>query len=155
MGDINSSSGSIGGSADNNAPPVLKIKISKDKLEPYNSGSSTETAGGALGSAGSAQFAHGQNSNAGGYPTYGHLTNSSSHHSSSSSSSSKKKDRDREKDRDRKRNHDSSSSKSNASSVSGNLVQASATVTTSANGSVAGNHGSTHVTQKPQYSSKV
>lgn len=183
MGDLNSSASSQSHTTDTapppHAPPVLKIKISKDKLESYSSGTTDINSG--MSTTTHPLYAHNQSA---AYTSYGAVTHSGlttttiQHTSSSSSSSSKKKDRDREKERDRdkekKRSHDSSSSKSNnnnsgigigsgGGSSSNNLMTATASLVGSnaTNGLIAGqNHSNSNssgssTTQKPQYSSKV
>lgn len=162
MGDLSTQSATSHSSTDpaavNHSQPVLKIKISKDKLETYSSGSATDNMGS---QAVHASYSHG-NSQSSSYAPYGSTTHSSSSGTHTSSSSSKKKDRDREKDRerdkDKKRQHDSST-KSNSGSSSTSMTTSIAAATT--NGSIAGgNHSSNNsasggTTQKSQYSSKV
>ena len=172
MGDLNSSSSSqshIDTAPPPHAPPVLKIKISKDKLESYGT---TDLSSG-MSATTHPLYAHNQATAYTSYAAGSHtgLTTTTTH-TSSSSSSSKKKDRDREKDRERdkekKRSHDSSSSKSNTSGGvlgggSGSLMTATAALVGSnaTNGLIAGqNHSNSNssgnsTTQKPQYSSKV
>ncbi|XP_037810094.1 cyclin-T isoform X2 [Lucilia sericata] len=162
MGDLNTgSSGQTNtDSAPSHAPPVLKIKISKDKLESYSSGSTDM--GGGLAATTHPSYAHNQSM---AYSSYGaagsHSNLSTTTHSSSSSS--KKKDRDREKDRerdkDKKRNHDSSSKSNGGGSSS--LMTAGVVASNATNGSIAGqnhsnsNNSGSSTTQKAQYSSKI
>ncbi|XP_065362255.1 cyclin-T isoform X2 [Calliphora vicina] len=166
MGDLNTGSSgqtNIDSSA-SHGPPVLKIKISKDKLESYSSGSTDLGAG----LAATTHPSYGHNPSVA-YTSYGaagsHSNLSTTTHSSSSSS--KKKDRDREKDRerdkDKKRSHESSSSKSNGSGVGGGssgFMTAGVVGSNATNGSIAGQHHSNSIsgsstTQKAQYSSKI
>lgn len=163
MGDLSGANTSHAHHNDLQAPPVLKIKISKDKLESYSSGSADMVTN-MTASTHSAYAGHTQST--GGYA--GSTTHTSS--GSSSSSSNKKKDRDREKDRerdkDKKRSHDSSSSSvsksSNGGAGGGSSMTVSAAInnTTATNGSIAGSHSTysgngAATTQKTQNSSKV
>ncbi|XP_061399616.1 cyclin-T, partial [Musca vetustissima] len=123
MGDLSSQPTTSHSSHTEAAPPVLKIKISKDKLETYSSGSSSTDHAAGGGQAAHPSYGHNSSSqSSSAYAPYGSSSHSSSTNTHSSSSSSKKKDRDREKDRERdkekKRQHESSSKSSGGGSSS-------------------------------------
>ncbi|XP_058975679.1 cyclin-T-like isoform X2 [Musca domestica] len=171
MGDLSSQPTTSHSSHTDAAPPVLKIKISKDKLETYSSGtSSSDHNVGAQ--ATHPSYSHNSSSqSSSAYAPYGGSSHSSSTNPHSSSSSSKKKDRDREKDRERdkeKKRHESSSKSScgsGSSSLNPNVNTGS--MGPAANGSLAGgshssssnsggtSNGGNGTTQKTQYSSKL
>ncbi|KAI9587221.1 cyclin-T isoform X1 [Glossina fuscipes] len=163
QGDLNTNSNAATSNADmqsNHAPPVLKIKISKDKLESYSSGSSMDT-----GSQPTAHHYGHSKSLTSNYAAYSnsHANVSTNMHNSSGNNSgtSKKRDRDRDRERDKERdkdkkrhtNHDSSSK------TSGNNVALMASLngagSTATNGPITGSHGGTTSSQKGQYSSKI
>ncbi|XP_073840759.1 cyclin T isoform X2 [Musca autumnalis] len=172
MGDLSSQPTTSHSSHTEAAPPVLKIKISKDKLETYSSGASTDhNASGQIAHPSYGHNSSSQSSSA--YAPYGGSSHSSSTNTHSSSSSSKKKDRDREKDRERdkekKRQHESSSKSSGGGSSSSLSSNTNAGIIgASTNGSLTGGShsssansgginsgGNGTATQKPPYSSKL